>query len=403
LTPPFRSGHTVVEIFNKERNETVATVNFSVPDDVAEHRRGEKSPDDDANGQNPCGSPAGHKEPLMADRVQAVVLLATYNGAPYLAAQMESLVAQKLGFPFDILVSDDASEDATLTVLAGYAAGCGRLEVLPIAEGRQGVVGNFSRLMQAALERGYGYAYLSDQDDVWVEDKMALTMDCMQEMERRHGRSVPLLVHSDLIIASRELDVISPSFMRYMKLRNEAKDPLGVLLTQNYVTGCTILANRALLGLALPVPQEVRMHDWWLAQIAAVAGKLGYVGVPTVLYRQHEQNVVGVKRLVAQVTKDLFPFSEDRHAQMKELARRQAYTSVQAGLLYGRLLKRRVPVPEQEMQRIANYARIWTWGWMERVRVALVMGYRRQGLLRNLMYYYTLVSPWFGRYVRATR
>jgi hypothetical protein len=68
-------------------------------------------------------------------------------------------------------------------------------------------------------------------------------------------------------------------------------------LVQNFVTGCSCLVNRALLEIALPIPQECVMYDWWLALCAAAGGRLGFEPEPTVLYRQHAGNVVGAAPL----------------------------------------------------------------------------------------------------------
>jgi hypothetical protein len=58
------------------------------------------------------------------------------------------------------------------------------------------------------------------------------------------------------------------------------------------VTGCATAVNRALLKVALPLP-DVVMHDWWLAQCAAGAGAVVSLPDALVLYRQHAANVVG--------------------------------------------------------------------------------------------------------------
>jgi hypothetical protein len=72
-----------------------------------------------------------------------------------------------------------------------------------------------------------------------------------------------------------------------------SRDPLAVLLTQNFVTGCTVLVNRPLLERALPIPESAVVHDWWLALVAASCGHLLYVDWPTVAYRQHDSNAIG--------------------------------------------------------------------------------------------------------------
>ncbi|STR61862.1 hypothetical protein [Grimontia hollisae] len=65
------------------------------------------------------------------------------------------------------------------------------------------------------------------------------------------------------------------------------------LVKQNVVSGCTMMANRALLQKALPIPNEACMHDWWFALVAKTEGKLTFVDQALMLYRQHETNAIG--------------------------------------------------------------------------------------------------------------
>jgi hypothetical protein len=103
---------------------------------------------------------------------------------------------------------------------------------------------------------------------------------------------MPLLVHSDLAVADERLNVRHSSFLRGQRLRHPGR-PLATLAVQNFATGCTMLANRALLEAALPIPAEAVMHDWWLALIAAGTGRILFDPTPLVLYRQHDRNTIG--------------------------------------------------------------------------------------------------------------
>jgi hypothetical protein len=60
------------------------------------------------------------------------------------------------------------------------------------------------------------------------------------------------------------------------------------------VTGSTALLNRPLADLCGPIPAEAAMHDWWVALVAAALGKVTHIAAPTVLYRQHDANRIGV-------------------------------------------------------------------------------------------------------------
>lgn len=222
------------------------------------------------------------------------VLLATYNGSTFIAEQLDSLIAQT-EVDWHLLVRDDASTDRTPEILAAYAAKDARIAVLPASRANHGAAANFDFLLRAAWEQGAVYVMLMDQDDVWRADKIERQLALMRVEEHRLGTGVPVLVHSDLELIDREGRTTHPSFMRFQHIRDEPSAPLRTLLVQNYVTGCATLVNRSLLEIALPIPPAAMVHDWWLALVAAAAGKICYDPTPTVGYRQHGGNQIGAK------------------------------------------------------------------------------------------------------------
>ena len=222
------------------------------------------------------------------------ILLATYNGAAFLAPQLDSLLAQTHA-NFRLIVSDDGSSDDTLAILRRYeAAFGGRMLLLPSQPKGSGVIRNFERLMRASLDddRAAWIAFC-DQDDVWLPEKTARLLAAVQALEARAGADTPCLAHSDLTVVDERLQVISPSFAAFQRI-----DPADVnartLLSVNQVTGCAMLINRALLELALPMPADVVMHDWWLAQLSG-SGARQYLPEPLILYRQHGRNQLGAR------------------------------------------------------------------------------------------------------------
>jgi len=232
-------------------------------------------------------------------REEVAILLATCDGERFLAGQIESILGQDYS-DFRLLIRDDRSTDGTADVLRRYAQWDDRIVLLRdpgCGERRLGAKESFSRLMMEAARKEFAYACLADQDDVWMRDKISRELELIEEMERRWpGR--PLLVHSDLEVVGQGLEVIAPSFMRYQSIYHQEDALLNTLLVQNFVTGCTVLANRSLIVKATPVPSEALMHDWWLALCAAAGGHIGYLKEPTVKYRQHDGNTVGACRLV---------------------------------------------------------------------------------------------------------
>jgi hypothetical protein len=227
------------------------------------------------------------------------ILLPTYNGAQFVGEQIASLQQQTVG-DWRLLVRDDGSIDETVAIVDRLAASDSRIERLADAPVNGGVVANVSELMATAQHRGARRVMLADQDDVWLPQKIAVSLDLLQQAEAV-DRDRPVLVHTDLTVVDDQLRVMAPSFLHYQRKRHEPVDPLAALLVTNFVTGCTTLFNERLLRLATPVPSATPMHDWWLAACAAAAGTLCFHPEPTVLYRQHGANTLRHKGYLRQL------------------------------------------------------------------------------------------------------
>jgi glycosyltransferase involved in cell wall biosynthesis len=234
-------------------------------------------------------------KPMLAAR-KIVILMATYNGEKYLCDQLKSIQRQTIS-NWKLLVRDDGSQDGTKEVLRSFAKKDSRIRYVQDRLGCLGTTGNFGVLMRAASAEGADAIFFCDQDDIWLPSKIATQVYSLQEMEGQHAPGTPLLCYSDLEVVDQDLHRIHPSFMRYEKLAHEPHNPLHVLSTQNFVTGCAVLINRALLEFATPIPDGIMLHDWWLALCAAACGRIGYVDEPLVQYRQHSRNQIGAVTL----------------------------------------------------------------------------------------------------------
>ena len=220
---------------------------------------------------------------------KVTVLLSTYNGERYLTEQLESLVAQS-DVNVEILVRDDGSKDATTAILDEWQE---RGALSWYTSANLGPGKSFIHLLQTAGPGNY-YAYC-DQDDVWLPNKLRLTMDKMRAVEAENPGK-PVIIHTDMNVVDESLNVIHESFWRSSGLRPDVLRTFPYLCTCNSVNGCTIVMNSAARELILEkyVEHDIIIHDVISAlTVAYYGGIIDYVDAPTVLYRQHSSNVVG--------------------------------------------------------------------------------------------------------------
>ncbi len=230
---------------------------------------------------------------MNSDFASTSIVLCTFNGAHFLRALWDSLLAQSR-LPDEICVRDDVSIDDTwplLNELAQAARARGIAVSLARNERNSGVVANF----EAALQNARGdVIHLCDQDDVWHPRKL----ETMHAQFARRPRL--LLLHGDArLIDENGVALRSTLFQALELTRGELRRvhtgrAFDALLRRNLATGATLAFRRALLKDALPMPREW-VHDEWLAMLAAVRGEVDCIEAPLIDYRQHAGNQIGVQ------------------------------------------------------------------------------------------------------------
>ena len=300
------------------------------------------------------------------------VALCTYNGGKYIAEQLQSIAKQTV-LPVELIICDDCSKDETLACVHEFAQTAPFAVKVYLNEKPLGAIYNFEKAI--SLCQGE-YIALSDQDDVWLPEKIAKCLELMQASEQTFG-NIPLLVHTDLCVVDASLKVMKESMMQMQGIENEKKHPFETLLAQNYVTGCTVLINKQLKELALPFPPAIVMHDWWLALLAASNGKIAYLDEPTIWYRQHGINTVGAKQY--------FSFSSiKRLVAVQEVKQR-----IQATILQAESFAHYKP---DTFLRGRSIALLYLQNLrQQKYSAILAAGIRKQGFFRNLFFYLFLL------------
>ncbi|MDP1614953.1 MAG: glycosyltransferase, partial [Methylococcales bacterium] len=157
-----------------------------------------------------------------------------------------------------------------------------------------GAKNNFAHLLRHS--RGE-YIMFCDQDDIWLPSKIELTLSAMIGTEREMGKNAPVVVFSDVKVVDSNLALIAESGWHYQRNGPQFCKELGLLAVRNCITGCTMMINRAALAISSPLPREAIMHDWWIGlSVLKNGGCLIPLDAKTILYRQHDGNVIGVAK-----------------------------------------------------------------------------------------------------------
>ncbi len=246
------------------------------------------------------------------------ILMATYNGEKFIKEQIDSILNQTYK-NWKLIIHDDGSTDGTPKIIKDYVKRFPD-KIIFIEDGIKcgGAKENFSHLIQIVKkDSNFDYIMFSDQDDIWLPDKIEISLKKIKDLEKIHGKTKPLLVYSDLKVVDQDLNVICESFWKFQKI-NPSYNSFNYLLVQNVVTGCTILINTPALKLISPIPKNAIIHDWWIALVVSAFGKLDFIKNAAVLYRQHGYNVTGAKKWdIVNVMKFIYNFAEVKKFKLR--------------------------------------------------------------------------------------
>lgn len=223
------------------------------------------------------------------------VAMATFQGAKFIEEQFQSILRQSVPL-FEIVVSDDGSCDSTLATVVRlheqYKQRNPRwptLRVLQRYEDKSGIVDNFVRAMTSCAG---DFIALSDQDDIWLPNKIELLLATMNST--RGGvlvASDARLMESDgKLTSAAALDRTDPALLDG---RPDAPELARYIARETFAPGMTMMFRADLLETALPIPVGW-LHDYWLITVALSTGAVAVRSDCLVYYRQHGANAVGL-------------------------------------------------------------------------------------------------------------
>jgi glycosyltransferase involved in cell wall biosynthesis len=215
------------------------------------------------------------------------IALATLNGERFLTQQLQSLADQTLK-PVELVVVDDGSTDKTLQIIEEFASRAPFPVRVFRNERRLGYRRNFLRA--AELCSG-DLIFFCDQDDVWLNEKLA------RAAAEFRNPNVLLVYHN-----ARLIDAVGNTRGNIFKaggksasLSHDDIEPWRI------VPGFSQAIRRVLLRYSALYPESADMfdldepmpHDQWFLFLAPALGKTNYISEPLADYRQHTSNTSG--------------------------------------------------------------------------------------------------------------
>lgn len=308
------------------------------------------------------------------------ILMATYNGEKFLAQQIESI--QKQTFKeWNLLIRDDGSSDKTCDIIRNFTAKDSRIRFINENEHHNlGVIKSFFTLVNYEVADFY---FFSDQDDVWLPEKLSVSL----EAAKHKASDVPLLVYTDLKVVNQELNILQDSMIRAQS--HHANTTLLPELTENTVTGGTMMINHALAEKWF-TPNDILMHDWFLALLAASLGEIIYLDLPTQLYRQHDNNVLGARtmdkrfKILREGPKSIFT----RYWKLIHDSQKQASLIVDK---YGDIMT------ANDLELIKCFIKIDKQPFMTRLRWLWKYGYSKNQLKHQVVFKWLIATNYYNK------
>lgn len=222
----------------------------------------------------------------MKNSPQVSIVLCTYNGSKFIRKQLDSIIEQT-NRNWVIYASDDGSTDDTLAILNEYQEKLGNEKLIIVTGPKKGFAWNFIGTLKVHCQNSDYYAFC-DQDDIWLPTKLE---QAITRLEGNCEQPALYCSRTQLIDSNGSSTGLSPLFQKKPSLRNA--------LIQSIAGGNTMVFNHYAKNIicAISNDKKIPSHDWYIyILLTAIGGYIYYDSKPMVLYRQHNDNIMGSNR-----------------------------------------------------------------------------------------------------------
>jgi glycosyltransferase involved in cell wall biosynthesis len=320
------------------------------------------------------------------------IALCTHNGDEFLKEQLQSLENQSIPAN-EIIICDDDSTDNTLQIIQEFSA------KLPIKFFQNRPALRTIKNFEYAISLCTGdIIFPCDQDDFWMPQKLEKMVQYLEENPDKE------VVCSNARMVDEQLNDLGSSL--WDKVRLWEKQILDwkngkafeLLLQGNRVTGCTLAMRHDFAKRAIPFPTDIHpdfIHDGWIGILGALNNRIGLLNEALVLYRQHENQQVGIIQRNTEKVEFSSRFSRPRNKKIAPL--------LEKSIFYNNLLNYLdTNYPElraysQSLQTIAEHYKVRS--SLSEKRLNRLNPIVRNFIKGNYHRYQDLESRWYGKYL----
>jgi len=219
------------------------------------------------------------KSDVKNEQVITSVALCSYNGGRFIHAQLSSILGQTQ-LPDEVVICDDNSTDKTIEIIRRTMSDFGG-EFKLVQNGETlGYARNFEKCISLCSGE---IIFLSDQDDVWLPEKIAKTNEAMSRSPDTG------MIFSDGKVLNDDLEDSGYTiYGRHGIPELEQHQIVSSMLKRDvWIKGCTMAVRSELRKYLFPVCAGLWGHDWWMAFVSAVISRITFLDEPLMLYRRH--------------------------------------------------------------------------------------------------------------------
>ena len=213
--------------------------------------------------------------------------MSTYNGEKYLNEQIDSILSQK-DVHVELFIRDDGSTDGTHEIISDYVSRYDNIH----AEFGENLGYSRSFIHELGAVEGFDYYAFSDQDDVWLEGKLASAVKAISQQEASAGRSTPVMWQSNLYITDDKLNIV------YKTALDKRIHTLEAIIMRDHAVGNAMVMNKKARDLIkrsdILELFKNKGHDMYILFMTNVMNGIVITDSEAyVYYRQHSHNTAG--------------------------------------------------------------------------------------------------------------